>query len=369
MSASAAAAADAEDLALEEDEPDDAPFHPATAALERRLGSALTSATAAAAKAGGLLQRALSSVKAQAAERGLPALAKLPRSLRPEPAAAPGGVRRRAQTSRRTTAAPAYLRSGIHELGIASTRPRRPQSASRAAAASAAPAAPRRYGRYVALAVLLAVAGGAYGLLGGRDEPAPVAATPSAPAPATPPAPALAAAPAAPAAPPAPAHPDGIAAEVPLFGPRAMATAEPVAAATMDDATAERLAAAAAVGDQTWEDESEPKETAEAKPWGRGQLHLPTVHRIRLDGAGAELAGVAEGSGFTVVVPGRKAMESGRSIQKRDDRIAAVKASNTAEGARIGFTFRGPVPAYRVRLRKDFVEFLISAPPERVAGL
>jgi hypothetical protein len=57
-------------------------------------------------------------------------------------------------------------------------------------------------------------------------------------------------------------------------------------------------------------------------------------------------------------------MESGRAIQRRDKRIVQVKTSNQAAGAQVSFQFRGKVPAYRVRLRKDFAEFLISAPGE-----
>lgn len=163
-------------------------------------------------------------------------------------------------------------------------------------------------------------------------------------------------------------------AEVPLFGPKAMATAEPAPLAPADEvdtAQVERLAAAAAVEDQTWAEEKEPAAAAPAdvKPWGRGRLHLPTIHRIRLDGPGAQLAGAMEATGFTVVIPGRKAMEEGRSIEKRDKRIAQVKASNTDRGASITFRFRGSVPAYRVRLRKDFVEFFISAPEGEAAKL
>lgn len=81
------------------------------------------------------------------------------------------------------------------------------------------------------------------------------------------------------------------------------------------------------------------------------------------------MAGAANADGFTVVVPGRKAMESGKSIEKRDRRIAAVSANNNAEGATVKFEFRGPVPPYRVRLRQDFIEFLISAPEETLARL
>ena len=95
---------------------------------------------------------------------------------------------------------------------------------------------------------------------------------------------------------------------------------------------------------------------------------MPTIHRIRLDGEGTEVVGALESNGFTVVVPGRKPMESGRSIEKRDRRIVQVKASSTARGASVHFEFRGPVPGYRVRLRKDFVEILVSAPEDGVAA-
>jgi hypothetical protein len=55
-------------------------------------------------------------------------------------------------------------------------------------------------------------------------------------------------------------------------------------------------------------------------------------------------------------------LESGRAIQRRDKRIVQVKTSNQAAGAQVSFQFRDGVPAYRVRLREDSVEFLISAP-------
>lgn len=162
----------------------------------------------------------------------------------------------------------------------------------------------------------------------------------------------------------------GIVANVPLFGPTPMATMEPAPLepelTPADEEAQEKAAAAAAVDDATWPEETRPTATAvnpaDVKPWGRGRMHLPTIHKLRLDGAGASISGSVNDSGFTVVVPGRKVMESGRAIQRRDERIAQVKTSNTAAGAQITFQFRGKVPAYRVRLRNDFAEFLISAP-------
>jgi len=355
----------------EEDLADLLPLPPKAAELGRRaLGWARRASTLAGQAGATLGQVALQAKEgaSQALERG--------RGGPQEPlgngfASAPA-ARRRAQSSRRAgVGAPAHLRSGIHELGLTGR-----EKTARPSSARSAPATARRFSpRLLAGAALvpLVLIGSALltrAMTSGTDTPdgtQAVAVKP--PAPAATPAPAP-----APAAANPPANPDGIALDVPLFGPRSVATSEPVSdGPAVDDATAEKLAAAAAVPDQAWEDDAETTVTKtsakETAPWGRGRLHLPTIHRIRLDAPGAEIAGAVEQEGFVVVIPGRKAMESGRAIQGRDKRILKVMASNTAEGARVRFAFRGPVPAYRVRLRNDFIEFLISAPEDSLAKL
>ncbi len=196
----------------------------------------------------------------------------------------------------------------------------------------------------------------------------------------------------APAAAPVPAAPtplsnapepsgDGITADVPLFGPTPMATMEPAPLGPApgadgvipeaDDEESTEKAAAAEVEDESWSDKSSAKDKpakkanpSDVKPWGRGRLKLPTIHRLRLDAPGGAIKGAVNPTGFTVVVPGVKVMESAKGIEKRDDRIARVKVRNGSYGAEITFQFRENVPGYRVRLRKDLVEFLISAPEE-----
>lgn len=355
----------AEDLLL--------PLPPKAAELGRRaLGWARRASTLA-----GQAGATLSQVALEAKEGAARALERGDRSSAQEaPAAshsAAQAARRRMQGTRRPGAgAPAHLRSGIHELGLTG-REKKPRTSSAPAPASRR-FSPRLLGG-IALVPLVLV-GSALATRALTSEP-PAASTSEIKAPEA----KVAAGPAAPVqqapAPLAnpPANPDGIALDVPLFGPRSVATSEPVSGAPeVDDATAEKLAAAAAVPDQAWGEDAEtaaPKATTakETTPWGRGKLHLPTIHRIRLDAPGAEIAGAVEQEGFVVVIPGRKAMESGRAIQGRDKRILKVMASNTAEGARVRFSFRGAVPAYRVRLRNDFIEFLISAPEDSLAKL
>ncbi|MCA9633087.1 MAG: PilZ domain-containing protein [Myxococcales bacterium] len=167
--------------------------------------------------------------------------------------------------------------------------------------------------------------------------------------------------------------PNGISADVPLFGPTNMA---PTEAAPVDEeagasALDEPVDDTPPVADESWDDggdKADSKPVAEkvdpksVKPWGRGTVSRPTIHRIRLDGPGGAIQGAINPTGFVVVIPGRKVMESGGSIAKRDKRIARVKTSNGGSGAQITFQFKNGIPGYRVRLRKDFVEFLISEP-------
>jgi hypothetical protein len=104
------------------------------------------------------------------------------------------------------------------------------------------------------------------------------------------------------------------------------------------------------------------KKPEDVAPWGHGRLHEPIIHRLRLDGPGAKIAGTVDPTGFTIVIPERKVMEAPTGIPKRDLRIARVRATNTPNGAQISFRFKDSVPTYRVRLRRDYVEFLISEP-------
>jgi hypothetical protein len=194
---------------------------------------------------------------------------------------------------------------------------------------------------------------------------------------------------ATPATPPAPAalsEANGvISADVPLFGATPMATMEPapLAPPPSDDTSVEaqeRAEAKASVsspavdesfpeeeGDKTGKGKSS-KKPEDVAPWGRGKVVSPVIHRLRLDSAGDALQGSLQPTGFTVVVPNRKVMEQGAAISKRDPRIARVRTVNTPNGAQITFQFKDGVPAYKARLRRDFIEFLIGAPEPKKAA-
>jgi hypothetical protein len=108
-------------------------------------------------------------------------------------------------------------------------------------------------------------------------------------------------------------------------------------------------------------DEAESTTSSSDSVWQVGRMHLPIIHRLRLDAKGAALQGKKTPSGFQVLVPGRKVMETGATIAKRDDRILSVNVKNTPAGGQVTFRFRKDIPGYKVRLRNDYVEFFVNS--------
>jgi len=163
----------------------------------------------------------------------------------------------------------------------------------------------------------------------------------------------------------------GIVAEVPLFGPTPMATLEaapkaPVEVAAelaMNEGERElQLSRAAAQEDETFTEDAKPaKKPEDVKPFQRGDLELPIVYKLKLDAPGGALTGTPTPTGFKVTLAGRKVLDNGRMIEQRDRRILRVRTNNTQAGAEITFQFRGPVPGYKVRLRKDSIDFFVSS--------
>jgi hypothetical protein len=101
--------------------------------------------------------------------------------------------------------------------------------------------------------------------------------------------------------------------------------------------------------------------TAGSDEFGQGRLRLPVIYRLRLDEPGGSLRGERTATGFEITIVGRRVLESANSIAKRDSRIAKVSTHNGSQGTRVSFRFRDEIPGYKVRLRRDVVEFLISS--------
>ncbi|HVZ33223.1 MAG TPA: hypothetical protein VG963_12405, partial [Polyangiaceae bacterium] len=102
-------------------------------------------------------------------------------------------------------------------------------------------------------------------------------------------------------------------------------------------------------------------ESQVVEDFGQGRLTLPVVYRLRLDQAGGSLRGERTPTGFEVTIEGRRVVDSAANIGDRDERIAKVALHNGSQGTRVSFRFRHTIPGYKVWLRKDYVEFLISS--------
>jgi PilZ domain-containing protein len=156
-------------------------------------------------------------------------------------------------------------------------------------------------------------------------------------------------------------EPEGVVAQVPLFGPTSISPAvsktAPAPVRPEPRALARREPAEPAFEPPAASARAKTKAPAE---FGSGRMHLPIIHRLRLDQPGVSLRGERTPTGFDVIIPGRKVMESGTAIARRDPRIAKVSTKNGSDGTHISFRFRSGIPGYKVRLRKDYVEFFIS---------
>jgi len=147
----------------------------------------------------------------------------------------------------------------------------------------------------------------------------------------------------------------------PVPVPQAEAHAASTSPAAVSAEEARERAAAEASANETWAQQEAQVRPEDVKPWGHGRLHLPTIHRVKLNRPGADLRGASQATGFSVLIPNRRITGAVAGIAKRDRRITSVKVDNSDAGARLTFRFRDKTPPYRVRLRGDYVEVFISA--------
>jgi len=143
---------------------------------------------------------------------------------------------------------------------------------------------------------------------------------------------------------------------VPLFGPTRLKAKPAEEAQPAEQAASDSEGA----GDLRF-GQQKAKAREGSKVFARGRLHLPMVHKLKLDQQGQLLHGESTPTGFEVLIFDRKMMESGAAIARRDDRIAKVVTRNTPEGARVEFRFHSKIPAYKVRLKNGYVEFFINS--------
>jgi hypothetical protein len=152
-------------------------------------------------------------------------------------------------------------------------------------------------------------------------------------------------------------------AQAPAYGPTSTGSAHSPSADPRARASLEKRALARfEVAPNDFDAAPSPRNKSTAPTeFGSGRLNLPIVYRLQLDQPGGSLRGERTPTGFDVIIPGRKSMESGTQIVRRDARIAKVTTTNGSDGTRVSFRFRSAIPGYKVRLRNDYIEFFINS--------
>jgi hypothetical protein len=79
-----------------------------------------------------------------------------------------------------------------------------------------------------------------------------------------------------------------------------------------------------------------------------------------MDGDIAGIHGAAGAMGFTVSLPGRRALSSATELARKDKRIASIQVVNNPQGAEVSVQFKNGVPAYLNRAKGNRLEIVLG---------
>ncbi len=153
-------------------------------------------------------------------------------------------------------------------------------------------------------------------------------------------------------------------ANVPLFGATPLSTTEPVApasavAAIVPGSAGQGFASQGssgaapmeAVDDRKSDSSDDDKSHSNVTPFGHGKVSHAIVLRMKTDGDISAIHGARTPTGFSVTLPGRRAMDSGSTLAGRDSRIASLKVLSGSKGSELTFQFKDGIPPYMVRAK------------------
>jgi len=135
-------------------------------------------------------------------------------------------------------------------------------------------------------------------------------------------------------------------ANVPLFGATPLSTTEAVPVPPDPNADPDDSGA-----DDGEEAKSDAKKLHLERAWGVGEIHNPTVLRLKLDGKLDGLSGSETATGFKIVIPGRKSISSAAGLARRDKRLTDVNVVNFPDRAEVNVAFKGEVPPFVARAK------------------
>ncbi|MDI1443888.1 PilZ domain-containing protein [Polyangium sp. 6x1] len=158
---------------------------------------------------------------------------------------------------------------------------------------------------------------------------------------------------------------------VPLFGATPLSTTEPVPAMpTQPDGTiaqtpppapeGDAAQANAAADDGEGEGDDATETQGDGKQFGKGTVRSPIVLKLKMDGPIETVNGAAGAMGFTVSLPGRRALSSATELARKDKRIASINVVNSPAGAEISLQFKDGVPAYVAKAKGDRLDIALG---------
>lgn len=109
-----------------------------------------------------------------------------------------------------------------------------------------------------------------------------------------------------------------------------------------------------------------PSKPGHVTPFGNGAVTHGNILHLKMDGPIEKINGASQPTGFSISIPGHKALEPAGPLAARDARIASIKVANDASGADLDVAFKDGVPNYVVRAKGDTLE-IVLAPPGTLA--
>ena len=118
----------------------------------------------------------------------------------------------------------------------------------------------------------------------------------------------------------------------------------------------------AAVVDNDAQDGDHHGKHMHVMPFGNGAVTHGNVLKLKMDGPIDKINGATQPTGFTVSIPGRRALEPAGPLASRDNRIASIKVTNEGTTSQLDVVFKDGVPSYLVRAKGDVLEMVLASP-------
>ncbi len=156
---------------------------------------------------------------------------------------------------------------------------------------------------------------------------------------------------------------DSVVANVPLFGPTALSTTEPVAAASVTPPPtliAGPVASGLLANSESFSESSDVPPEKGRLSFGRGEVVKPRILRLKMDAPIADVRGSVAGNTVTLTIPGRKNVESAKDFLKRDKRLSNIKAVQNPDGVQVVMSFKEVVPGFLAKADGKMLEIELS---------